>query len=193
MSIIVEGEFPRASELNQSLYDRVCENLQKNVVSIDPLHRIGARRTEFNLHEQKIKEIDELTSWIQHMLPEVSKKFAGKPELYSIPHKFVKDEEYGYNLNSFEIAECWGAHFNKGESVMEHNHFPYILSFTYYVKTPKGTAPIMIEGDPHNVKEGQCIFFLASQYHSVGKNDCDGRCAIVGNILYRRSQNDSME
>jgi len=173
MNIVIE--FPKALELNQSLYDRVTENLQTNVTANSSVSNgIGARRTEWNLHKQKIPEVDKLTSWIQHILPEVSKKFATK----------THDEEMAYNINSFELAECWGTHYNKSESVLEHNHFPYALSFVYYVRTPKGAAPIIIEDETLDVKEGQCIFFLASQWHSVGRNDCDGRCAITGNILY---------
>ena len=187
MSILVVSQFPKASELNLGLYDRVCENLQTNVVAHASSHNIGARRTDWNLHEQKIKEIDELTSWIQQMLPEVSKKFAGKEDVL-----IENERKYGggggmcgYNVNSFEIAECWGIHYNKSESVVEHNHFPYALSFVYYVRTPKGTGPIIIENETCDVKEGHCVFFLATQYHGVGSNKCDGRCAIVGNILYR--------
>ena len=118
-----------------------------------------------------------LISWIQHILPEVTKKFAAKTH--------NEETKFNYNLNSFEIAECWGVHYNKGESLVEHCHFPYALSFVYYVRTPESSAPIMIEGEPHNVKEGQCIFFLASHFHCVNSNGGNGRCAIVGNILYR--------
>ena len=172
-------EFPQATKLNSVLYDRVSQMCCKQgsvVNSYD--YDIGAHRTaEFNLHKQNFKEIDELTSWIKYILPDVSKKFAAKTE----------EEEIGFNfnVNSFEIAECWGIHYGVRESVIEHNHFPFALSFIYYVRTPKGSAPIMIEGESHNVKEGQCIFFLASQYHSVDPNGCNGRCAIVGNILYK--------
>ena len=172
--MIIVIEFPQASELNSVLYDRVCENLHTNVRAS---HGIGGHRTDWNLQEQNIGEINELTSWIQHILPDVSKNFAAKT--------FSENEECGYNVNSFEIAECWGIHYNIGESLMEHCHFPYSLSFVYYVRTPKGTAPIIIENEIHEIKEGQCVFFLASQYHSVPPNDCDGRCAIVGNILYK--------
>ena len=174
MVIIVESEFSRASEMNSVLYDRVCENI---VYQHKGRYKnsLGNRRTGFALHEQNIEEINELTSWIQHILPDVSKKFATK----------TGENKVLYNVNSFEIAECWGVHYNRGESLIEHCHFPYSISFVYYVKTPKGTAPIIIENETHEVKEGQCIFFLASQYHTVSPNDCDGRCAIVGNILYR--------
>ena len=176
MNIVIVTEFPKALELNQVLYDKVTENLQANVIAnISSSTGIGARRTEFNLHKQKITEIDELISWVQQILPDVSKKFATK----------THDEEMGYNINSFELAECWGSQYNKNESVVEHNHFPYALSFVYYVRTPKGAAPIIIEDEILNVKEGQCIFFLASQWHSVSQNDCDERCVIAGNILYR--------
>ena len=174
MVIIVECEFPRASELNPILYDRVCENiLNKNKERVKDA--LGNRRTGFVLHEQNIEEIDILISWIKDILPEVSKNFATR----------TGETEVGYNVNLFEISECWGVHYNKGESLIEHNHFPYTLSFVYYVRTPKGTASIIIENETQEIKEGQCIFFLATQYHSVGLNNCDDRCAIVGNILYR--------
>ena len=176
MSILVVSEFPKASEMNSVLYDKVCENILDENKEREKV-ALGGRRTDWNLHEQKIEEIDVLISWIKNILPEVNKNFAVKA--------YNEESQFNYNLNSFEIAECWGVHYNKGESLVEHCHFPYALSFIYYVRTPKGSALIMIGGEPHNVKEGQCIFFLASQYHSVGRNDCDGRCAIIGNILYR--------
>ena len=42
----------------------------------------------------------------------------------------------------------------------------------------------MFGTDRYEVKEGECVFFLASQYHSVLPNESEGRCAIVGNISY---------
>ena len=171
---IVLIDFPKHKELNSILYNKVHENLLDDIRVVTE-NGVGGRRTNFNLQEQKIQEIDELISWIENILPDVSKKFAAKTE----------QAGYGYNLNTFEIAECWGIHYNKDESLIEHCHFPYALSFIYYVRTPEGAAPIIIENETYNIKEGQCLFFLASKYHSVSKSDCDGRCAIVGNILYR--------
>lgn len=173
--MIIISEFPEALELNEMLYDRVCENLEVNVVSISKGK--GCRRTGWNLHKQNIKEIDRLISWIQYMLPEVSKNFAAKDH--------DEKTEFGYTLSLFEVAECWGIHYNKNESIVEHNHFPFILSFIYYIRTPEGAAPIIVENNTYEVEEGKCIFFLASQWHSVNKNNCQGRCAIVGNISYR--------
>ena len=184
MICVVVKEFPKAAELNSVLYDRVCANLTMNRVGKGGMGSgEGGGATEFDFHLQNFKEVDELTSWIRYILPDVAKNFGGERGIP--PTEEDAENTYGYSLQSFNIIECWGAHYNLGKSIIEHNHFPFTLSFIYYVRTPKGASPIIIEDEPHNVKEGQCIFFLASQYHSVGPSGCDGRCAIVGNILYK--------
>ena len=183
--MIVVKEIPRFSELNSLLYDIVCKNLSGGVRAGVYGDGGGGIITDYNLHKQNIKEVDELISWVSRILPDVSKNFATKETPRLGLHSHEDKHNYDFDVNSFEIAHCWGIHYNGKESLAEHNHFPALLSFIYYVRTPKGSAPIIIEGESHSVKEGQCIFFLSSQYHSVGQNGCDGRCAIVGNILYK--------
>jgi len=112
------------------------------------------------------------------LLPEISAKFSTL-EAYQEP------VQYGFNLNGFNIVGCWGAHYNKGEGLTKHNHFPYTFSFVYFVRTPQGSS-IVIENEEMNLKEGQCVFFLSHQYHNVESNNCDDRCIIAGNILYER-------
>ena len=170
--LIAVCDFPKAFELNSILYDKVWENISTNHRAQDNLR---GRSTGSYLHKQKIKEVDILMSWIKEMLPEVSRNFASeKPE-----------EKYGFNVNAFEIEECWGAHYNKGESLQKHNHFPYIISFVYYVRTPKGFSPITIEDNNIDVKAGQCVYFLSHYLHEVHSNKCDGRCVITGNVAYK--------
>ena len=65
-----------------------------------------------------------------------------------------------------------------------HNHFPYALSFCYYVNLPSGSSPLVLNNEIINLKEGQVIFFLSSSYHSVPPTSVNGRCVIVGNIMY---------
>ena len=181
--MIVVKEFPRASELNSILYDIVYENAHGG-------GRYGEREidncptfTDWNLHN--LKETDELTSWISRVLPDVSKNFATKQKPRLTLHSHEDEKGYDFNVNGFKIASCWGIHYNGNEGLWDHNHFPALLAFTYYVRIPEGSAPFMLEGESHNVEEGQCIFFLASQYHSMIQNDnIAGRCAIVGNIIY---------
>jgi len=172
-SLVLVVDFPKVSELNSILYDRVCENIFTR--DDRAVESIFGRQTNWNFHKQNIKEVDILITWIKKVLPEISTRFASE-EL---------NDSYGFDINAFEIAECWGAHYNRGESLAKHNHFPYTISFVYYVRTPKGFSPIKIQDDDIDVKEGQCVFFLANQYHSVQPNNCDGRCIIAGNILYR--------
>jgi hypothetical protein len=179
---MIVKEFPRASELNSILYDKVCEFLTPPKERSDGSK--AAPMTKYDFHNQNIKEIDELTSWIYRVLPDVSKNFATKEKPLLMLHSHEDEKGYNFNINSFEIASCWGILFNGKESLVEHNHFPAILAFSYYVRTPKGSAPITIEGESYNVKEGQCNFFLGSQFHSVDPNESEGRCAIVGNIIY---------
>ena len=168
-------KFGLSESLNPKLYDRVNENLLENLEN-DPRGSdyIGGRRTKMTLHAENIREVDLLINWIQNLLPQVSTKFASREE-----EKF-----YLYDSNAFKIVDCWGLTYNKGESLMEHCHFPMTLSFTYMVRSPFGSSPLLIENKPVKLKEGECVFFLSSDYHSVKSNKCDGRCTIVGNVLY---------
>tara|TARA_B100000287_G_C20234673_1_gene623611 strand:+ start:68 stop:619 length:552 start_codon:yes stop_codon:yes gene_type:complete len=173
---LIVTPFPESVGLNPILYERVCENIFKDDQTKPNLNgKKGAKITGFNLHELGIKEINYFLTWIRNILPIVSGRFSSKKE---------DETSFGFDVNGFKIEECWGIHYNGNESLIEHNHFPYILSFVYYVKTPKGSAPIMFGTDRYEVKEGECVFFLASQYHSVLPNESEGRCAIVGNISY---------
>jgi len=182
--LIVINNFPKATKLNPILYDIVCENLSGGVKAGIYGDGGGGIITDYNLHKQNIKEVDELISWVSRILPDASKNFATKGTPRLGLHSHEDEKGYDYDINSFEIESCWGIHYNGKESIMEHNHFPALLSFIYYVRTPEGSAPLNVEEESHNVKEGQCIFFLASQYHSVDQSQGAGRCAVVGNIIY---------
>ena len=173
LNTLVIGEFPKASELNPILYDRVCENFYSKGESRNK-DGLAGRRTDFNFHIKNIKEVDVLLTWIKNLLSEISTQFASENA----------EEIYHFNQQHFKLVGCWGAHYNRGEGLTKHNHFPYTISFVYYIRTPKGFSPLIIEDKNIDVKEGQCVFFLAHHYHSVQPNNCDGRCVIAGNFLY---------
>ena len=78
----------------------------------------------------------------------------------------------------------WFALYNRGDWVACHDHFPNLYSYVYFVDSPKGSSPLIIEGENINLVPGRIIFFLSHYYHWVPLNKCDGRCSIVGNILY---------
>ena len=146
-SIVIISEFPQASELNSILYEKVCKRIKHPIIGIND--QPGGFRTGYHLETEQIEEVDILLTWIRDSLPGMSKKFASdKPE-----------EFYGFNINGFEIAECWGVLYNKGESVVSHNHFPYTLSFVYYVNTPEGYSPLTLAEKEIKIKRRTMYIF----------------------------------
>ena len=99
-------------------------------------------------------------------------------------NRFHGGGDLGFDPKAFSIVECWGINYGKGEGVRPHNHYPYALSFCYYVNLPEGSSPLVLDDEVIHPKEGQIIFFLSNTYHSVPSCSVDGRCAIVGNIMY---------
>ena len=96
-----------------------------------------------------------------------------------------------FELERFSLAESWGITYHPGEGVVTHSHFPYILSFSYNIHIPEGSAPLVIDGAhgaSHEIEaqEGVATFFLGSRFHKVRPNDQDGlgRMCLVGNIGY---------
>ena len=161
-------DYHYASRLNPRLYDIVLENVDHSVKGEGDI-------TLMDLHTRGIKDVDILITWIRNIIPDVANKFS------------VNGENKGYvgfNANSFKIAECWGIYYNKGQKVSKHNHFPYTLSFAYCVNAPDKSSPLVIEGERINLIPGRIIFFLSNQYHETLPSKVDGRCMIVGNVLY---------
>ena len=168
-------DYHYASRLNPRLYDIVRENLDYDVMG-------GASITPgLDLHTRGIKDVDILITWIKNIIPGVAFKFAnsGEGEVDKDVYKNI-----GFNVNSFKITECWGVHYNKGQKVVKHNHFPYTLSFCYCVSAPPKSSPFILEGERISPVPGRIIFFLSHQYHGTLSSKVDGRCMIVGNVLY---------
>ena len=162
-------DYHYASRLNPKLYDIVLENVDHSVMGEGCI-------TLMDLHTRGIKEVDILITWIKNIIPEVACKFVANGE--------SKGDIVGFNANSFKINECWGIHYNKGQKVVKHNHFPYTMSFAYCVNAPDKSSPLIIEGERITPVPGRVIFFLSHQYHSTLSSKVDGRCMIVGNVLY---------
>ena len=166
-------DFPMASELNDKLYSIVENNL-------DGVVKGGARRTNINLHRKGISYINDLIGWIRDIFPSVCFNFVNQ-------YDDSEDEGIGYDINQFFLHECWGVLYNKGEGVVMHNHFPFPVSFAYYVRFPENSSSFILENEKIDLKEGQMIMFMGHQYHGVLplENKVDGRCVISGNISYR--------
>ena len=163
--------YPEATQLNPFLFKIIKNNYEGRVMG-------QASRTGLNLHEKKIKEVDELLSWIKTLIPKVAYEYTQGGD------DRVPIEQVGFNAHSFKINECWGMLYNEGEGVVKHNHFPYVLNFVYCVNLAQKSSPLIIEGNKIKQAAGEVIFFLSHHYHWVEPSKSDGKCVITGNILY---------
>ena len=174
--------YPEALEFNPKLYKALPVWNSKPVVG-------GGRKSNLDIHKQGIKEVDTILQWIGSLIPVVSHKYSN-PSSKEFDHRdYLPPSDHGggkynFNIEAFKLVHCWSVLYNKGDGVEKHNHYPYSLSFCYYVNVPNGSAPLIIEDEEVYPKEGEIIFFLGSTYHSVPCNNTDGRCALVGNVMY---------
>ena len=180
----------------QQFYKMVEDNIQSKVRTTHEVLEStgGGGRTGFNLHEDK--RCLPLLEWLSTCLPYIVNNFGIERK---DDHKWLLSNtsgfgggHNGFDPKRFELCETWGVIYDEDEGVVEHNHFPFSLSFCYYVRTPQGSAPLILDDEVFHMKEGQIILFNSCLYHSVVNNDCKGRCAIVGNIIYNPTdyQND---
>ena len=173
-------DYENASEVNPRLYQVISNYYAEPVVG-------GGLKTDFDLHHQGIPELTTVLDWIGSLVPLVSHNFTNSDKFDENDYRLISDQgggKYNFNIKAFELVHCWGITYNEGGGVERHNHFPYALSFCYYVNLPSGSSPLVLNNEIVNVKEGQVIFFLSSEYHSVPPCSVNGRCAIVGNIMY---------
>ncbi len=190
----------KASEMNPKLY-RIIEDAFSHQVNG------GGRSTKirFFVRNRKIPEINQFLNWIEKITALVSHTFSVEYDDEGNRRYNYSDKEYlldldqggnanidelgaggemGFNPYAFKICDAWGLLYKKGEGVTRHNHFPYTLAFVYYVNTPEGSAPVILNGEEIRPTAGQVLFFQGHHYHSVPPSDVDDRCVIAGLITY---------
>ena len=182
-------DYPNASELNPILH-QLIEDEPKDLI------KGGGNRTGWTFGLDT-KEFDVLIRWIEELIPSIAHNFArvvgsnsgdyGSEKylnyLSNNPHG-TGGGEVGYDSQAFKIIESWGINYRKGQGVNTHNHYPYSLSFSYYVNMPEGSSPLVFEHEKVEMKEGQIIFFQSHLYHMVPPSDVSGRSVLAGNIAY---------
>ena len=182
-----------AKELKDGLMSLIHDNISEGLYN--DTGEDGKRTSQY-LHKEHSDhpELSALLSWlISNPMIHANHKFAGNTtqydsDLYNSYHNQRGQSHMGGNVNyvrkNFRVTQCWGNIFNKGQGLINHNHYPYTLAFSYYVNLPEGSPPIIINDEPIDIEEGQVILFPANQMHYVSNSDIDNRYAIVGNILY---------
>tara|TARA_B100000405_G_C16533419_1_gene355624 strand:+ start:67 stop:639 length:573 start_codon:yes stop_codon:yes gene_type:complete len=138
----------------------------------------GGLKTKFYTNKERdLPEHDILLDWIDSIMVEsVEEMSRWTNSAYN---------ESPESSRKFDIADYWGMNYDQGGGAILHNHWPYSISFGYYLRTPEGSSPLVIEGNPIQVTEGRLILFSGHQSHEVPDSEVNGRCMIAGNVLYR--------
>ena len=82
------------------------------------------------------------------------------------------------------IEDCWVSLYNKGDYTISHSHNPAYWSFVYFVKSPRGSSPLVFSTSGKRIKaeEGKIVIFPGCLKHEVPKNKCCDRIVLAGNV-----------
>ena len=127
--------------------------------------------------ESDIPEILRLIDWVTHKAADA---------VFS----YTSEQGSSYYLQSdtrtrnFDLAYFWGMYYPKGGSVIPHNHFPSTVNCCYYIKTPEGCSPLIVEGQKIEVKESMLVVFPGHYMHEVPECEVPDRCMFNFDIVY---------
>ena len=57
-----------------------------------------------------------------------------------------------YGGSFFQVAACWGAKYGKGDYTISHEHFPATFAFVYFLKSPRGSSPLVFTYSGKRIK-----------------------------------------
>ena len=151
-------EYPFAEKLNPKLHNIIL----KKAVNRD----FGATMTTWAecFH---IKEFRTLADWVYKVI-------------------------LGFNLNydgvfDLKLKDLWGQYYKKGDYQITHQHNPLSWSFVYFVKAPKGSAPLVFTSSNKKIfpKPGMLVLFPSWLEHYVPKHKCEEiRSIVSGDFVY---------
>tara|TARA_Y100000593_G_C4323638_1_gene345382 strand:+ start:3285 stop:3878 length:594 start_codon:yes stop_codon:yes gene_type:complete len=105
----------------------------------------------------------------------------------------IASENNPHKINMF-VYDCWGAVYKQGDFTKEHDHWPALWSFVFYVDCCEDCAPLVFPTTLNNddplrhskvfyPKNGKMIVFPAWIIHNVLKQTCNhDRIMVAGNI-----------
>ena len=85
------------------------------------------------------------------------------------------------------VTDCWGVVYRKDEFTLQHDHWPALWSFGYYINVSPDCAPIVFPDANHAVqpKNGMMCMFPGWVSHYVPKQQSNqDRVMLAGNITH---------
>ena len=165
-------ECPNWEEINPGLMEWIKEYYYEITINGQ------ARRTEFISTTTPVdcKELSILIDWIDSESLYCADLIAqGTGTAY-----YDSPSQY----RNFKVADYWGMWYNEGAYATYHNHYPYAMSFAYYINCPEGSSPLVLEGNEIQVTEGRLVVFAGHMSHQVEPCPVDNRFMIAGNIAF---------
>ena len=153
-------EYPFAERLNPKLHDIILEK----AVNRD----FGATMTSWK-ECFDIKEFRTIADWVQKIILGFNQKVVIDP------------------IFDLKLKELWGQYYKKGDYQIEHHHNPLSWSFVYFVKAPKGSAPLVFTSSNKKIvpKAGMLVLFPSWIEHYVPKHKCEEiRSIVSGDFVY---------
>ena len=156
--LIIE-KYPFFKSLNEKLIEESLKVSYPNCYNTN----VQGKMSDWNITS---KNIEVLKTWI-------SKLFYNSYDII----------EKDYVLN---FDEVWISKYDKGDFCAYHSHCLSWMSFVYFVKCPRGSAPLVLDGMRIKAEEGKLVAFPGITNHHVPKNRCNDRIVIAGNLSVER-------
>ena len=84
-----------------------------------------------------------------------------------------------------KISDYWVSFYQEGDHTVPHHHLPTLYAFNYFIKTPKGSSPLIFSSSNTIIEpeEGKLLIFPSNLIHHVPPNNCNERIVFSGNII----------
>ena len=151
-------EYPFAKTLNPKLHNIILEK----AVNRD----FGATMTSWK-ECFDIKEFRTIADWVYKVILGFDEKID--------------------DIFDLKLKDLWGQYYKKGDYQITHHHNPLSWSFVYFVKAPKGSAPLVFTSSNKKIvpKAGMLVLFRSWLEHYVPKHKCEEiRSIVSGDFFY---------
>ena len=145
--------------------DRINPFLQSQIVLLDsPATKPSNINAQFTGWHLEGKEVNNLVKWVSNIIT----------------------NDILWTTYILKCVEVWGVLYKKGDYITEHQHSPSLLSFVYFVNTPKGSSPVKFVTSGYKVKPeaGKVVIFESRLIHEVPPNRGEDRCIVSGNFIW---------
>jgi len=171
---LVVGEyfFPFAEKYNPILYSHILSLTDGNS-AIGPHNGVVYSKRKTKSDYYKYGEVAPLMKWILSIL---IRDFCPSNRVHYHQTTSARMGEV------IRCTEAWGLIFERDNEIKPHTHLSNLYTFTYYVKVPKGSAPLVFPTSGKKIKpeEGKLVMFESRLVHMVPANKTDSRCIIGG-------------